>query len=129
MLIEYRTIEGRLIKHSVNMDQGITFYDIDHLAVQYYEQTFRSPNTVFIDTKEYARIIKTFESQLRYSSGGANSGATAGIQAFHLSTGQIQAVAISNLYIPVLVGSRDELIQNDINKNFEDIILRCGENS
>lgn len=125
--VEYYTIEGQLIQRFIDMDRGVTVEDIDYMAMQYFEKTGRIPEAIFIDLESMSKIQKSMASNMRYSNPASSGVAAYTISAFHLSMGSVSVVPVRNAYTPIFVGSHYEYNENDINRIFEEVVLKDCE--
>ncbi len=122
MHIQYRTVEGELIERIVEYD--ITINDIDCLAMQYFEKTGREPDAVFMDVKEYWNLQQSVAVSARNHSASISSVGGATNMQLMLSMGIVPVKPVRNSYTPILVGTEIEYQDNDINKVFEETVLK-----
>jgi hypothetical protein len=126
MLIEYRTIEGEIIKCRIDPERGVTISDIDYLAMEYFEKTNREPQLAFLSYPTMANILKSTAPHYVAASTGTY-GIGMSVSSFNLSMGTVTVVVVANSYIPVFVGSQTEFDDNNINELFEEIVLKDCE--
>lgn len=124
--IAYRTSEGEIIKYIVSQDYA-TVSDIDQIALQYFEKTGREPEQVFMDIRWLSKLMHDMAPQMRHTSFNSAPSTVPSITSFWLSIGNVTVVPVSNSYTPILIGSRVEFDDNDINKIFEETVLKDCE--
>ena len=119
MRIEYRTIEGELIEYTIDGD--VTVSHINDIACRYLEKTYRDPEAIFMDAYLYAEFCKknsnSYTPILHHSLRDSNI-------RLRLSVGDLPVYPIPYSYTPVFVGSRVEFDDNNINKIFEEVVLK-----
>lgn len=120
--IQYRTIEGEVINYTIAQDYA-TVSDIDQIAMLYFEKTGREPEKVFMDVRWLSQLMNDMApqyrgTQLNPTPGGHN------VVSFWLSMGNITVTPVSNSYTPIFIGSKTEYDDNDINKIFEETVLK-----
>lgn len=118
--IVYRTVEGVLIEETIDTEHGVTMTNIENLTLQYLEHTFREPHFVFMRSDQYSKFLKEELKGLA----GPISATSQDIMSVHTSVGNIPIKVISNLYCPVFVGTQTELENNDVDKIFEETVLK-----
>lgn len=123
MRIEYRTIEGKLITYII--EDEITIDDINNITLQYTEKTYRQPEKIFIDAEAYSQLVKRIETE----NGGMWRSPNLGLNVLtlHLSIGTFTITPIGSSYIPILVGTQVEFEDNNMNKIFEEVVLKDCE--
>jgi len=121
--VEYYTAEGQLIEYQLT---GDIIQDLDNVARLYYENTNRFPEYIFMDTVFYADMCKKLFVQAGYVNGAFSNNIPVSHNTISiwLSTGNFNVKPIPELYCTIFVGSKTEMEQNNIDKLFEDIVLK-----
>lgn len=126
MHIEYQLADGQKISYYVDDYTGPSLDDIEHLAMLYAEKRPTDlPTHIFMHVSVYSIFIKSLS--LRVSTVPA----TSEVQVLQINTGcgplKVQAMPWAFNGFKMLVGKQEDYDRYDIDKVFEDVVLKDCE--
>lgn len=127
MKIEYRLKNGFLMSYDVQLDsKNLLVSDLDALCQMYERETGLCPEFIFVEFNIFIKFIKkAIRSVNTYDPIASNRGLE-GVR-FAFCCGAVSVVPLMNPHTPIFVGSREEYDNNDIDKAFEEIVLKDCE--
>jgi hypothetical protein len=126
MWIEYHLADGQEIKYHIDDYTGPSLDDIERLAMMYAEKRPNDlPTDIFMHVSVYSVFIKSLS--LRVSTIPVDSG----VQVLQINTGcgplKVHAMPWAFQGFKMLVGKREDYDRYDIDKVFEDVVLKDCE--